>query len=173
MADIVHDSMSVKQLKVRTGYGKGGYLQTSGKVYANSTQTGNVGAGTDTLGTYTLKANSLMAGYGQSVRVICWGKTAANANAKNIVLKFGATVVSQHWGGSPNDKDWILSYTCIQGATGHQTAIGRQFLEGTGETITVQACTEAEGADIIILCTGEGTSNDDIVMHGMLVEFLN
>lgn len=54
----------------------------------NITATGNVGAGEDTLHSYTLPANTLSAN-GQSVQLDLVGFTAANANAKQWRVRWG------------------------------------------------------------------------------------
>ena len=112
---------------------------------------------------------------GKAIKVRAWGKTAANGNNKTIKLYFGATVLATHGLAATNDKDWYMEGTVIQGATGAQSCECSYFLEGAAAmTNTVQAAAETETGDVIVKCTGEsGTASDDILMKGMIVEFMN
>lgn len=147
----------------------------AGAVYSNYTSTGNVSTAETTLGSYTLASNAMPADSGRAVRIKAWGKTAANANNKTIIIYFGAKVVATLALAGTNDKDWVLEADVIQGASGAQTSIGRLYLEGAGnEVILVDTPAETQTGEIVIKCTGEsGTASNDILMKGMLVEFLN
>ena len=111
---------------------------------------------------------------GKAVRVLAWGKTAADADAKIVDIKFGATVVATLATAATNDKDWMLEATIIQGATGAQTAIGRLYLEGAGNVLTfVTTPAETETGAIVVALNADGVNAGDIIMKGMTVEFLN
>src|SRR5436309_2034213 len=56
------------------------------------------------LNSVTLPANAFNAN-GRSVQVIAWGALAANANAKNLKIYFGATAVGTVTGSTANGKD--------------------------------------------------------------------
>ena len=163
-----------RELRCGTGGGLGTF-EVSGRVYSNATSTGNVGTAETTLGSYSILANSMPADSGKAIRVIAWGKTAANANNKTIYIKFGATTVSTLAVAGTNDKDWLLEATIIQGATGAQTAIGRLYLEGAGNQVTlVSTPAETETGAILVKCSAiSATAGDDILMKGMIVEFIN
>lgn len=174
MADYTDDTANLKVITVKTGNGDA-TLQPSGMVYSNATSTGNVTTGNTVLGTYTIKANSMRADSGKTVKMIAWGKTAANGNNKTITLEFGGTTVSTHALAATNDKDWVLKATIIQGATGAQTSIGELKLEGASQDLQfVTTPAETETGDVVARVRAEsGTATNDILMKGMVVEFLN
>ena len=170
----VFDKIKTNKILVGTGDGTG-ELKGAGMVYSNATSTGNVTTGNTTLGTYTITANSMPADSGKAIRILTWGKTAANANNKTITLEFGATTVATLAIAGTNDKDWVLEATIIQGATGAQTAMGELKLEGASQDlqlVTTPAETQT-GAIVARLRAQSGTASDDILLKGMTVEFLN
>ena len=171
---VVQETVETKELRVNTGAGSG-VLQGAGMVYSNYTSTGNTSTAETVLGTYTVTANSMPAASGKAVRVLAWGKTAANGNNKTVIIYFGAKLVATLAVAATNDKDWLLEATIIQGTTGAQTSLGRLYLEGAGnEVILVDTPAETETGDVIVKCTGEsGTASNDILLKGMTVEFLN
>ena len=174
MPQYIDDTAELKELKVLTGNGAG-TLEPSGMVYSNATSTGNGTTVNTTLGAYTIKANSMRAGSGKTVKILAWGKMAANGNNKTITLEFGSTTIATHALAATNDKDWVLTGTVIQGSTGAQTAIGELKLEGASQDLQwVTTPAETETGDIIARLRAEsGTASDDILMKGMIVEFLN
>lgn len=169
-----HDVLTSKQINLKTGSGNG-QLQPSGMVYSSYTSTGNVTTGKTNVGSYSIAGNSMPADSGKAIKVICWGKTAANGNNKTITLEFGATVVATLAIAGTSDKDWVLKATVIQGLTGAQTAIGELKLEGATQDLQfVTAPAETETTATAITCYGEsGTATNDILLKGMVVEFLN
>jgi len=170
----VFDTIETKEFRCNTGAGFGSF-QGAGMVYSLPTSTGNVTTGNTTLGTYTIAANSMPADSGKVLRMIAWGKTAANGNNKTITLEFGATIVATLALAATNDKDWVLEATIIQGATGAQTAYGKLYLEGAGnELISVTTPSETQTGNIVARLRAEsGTASDDILLKGMVIEFLN
>jgi len=58
----------------------------------DTTTTGNIGGGEDTLITYTIPA-SVLASNGDHIEFDTWGSFAANANTKDLKVYFGATVI--------------------------------------------------------------------------------
>ncbi len=168
------DPIQSREIKVNAGKGAN-YIEPAGRIYSSATSTANVSTAETTLGNYTIKGNSMPADSGKAVKIIVWGKTAANANNKTIKLYFDATVVATLAVAGTNDKDWMLKATIIQGTTGAQTAIGELYLEGAGNMLTfVTTPAGTETGDILVKCTGESaTAGDDILQKGMIVEFLN
>lgn len=162
-------------IKSTAGTGTGQPVMV-GTLSVNTTSVGNVGAGTDDLMTYSLPANSLSAS-GKGVRITVWGRCANNANAKTVVLMFGATSVTIPVRTSV-DHAWRATCTVIR--TGANTQLLTADVQGSTVNLTTAADTgvseytptETDTAAIVIKCTGAGTSNNDIVQKGMIVEFL-
>ena len=150
-----------------------------GVASVNTTAVGNVGAGDDDLMTYSLPANSLSVN-GKGLRVLAWGTTANNANAKILSFKFGAVTVFQrtltasqlgYWhaeilifrsGANAQKLFWILSESAFNTIAANKQA--EEVDAGTSETDT---------SAITVKFTGQGTANNDITQEVMLVEFLN
>lgn len=169
----VFDKIKTNKILVGTGDGTG-ELEGAGMVFSTATSVSNAGGAAEDLGAYTITANSMPADSAKAVRVKAWGKTAADADAKVIDIKFGATVVATHASANTNDKDWVLEATIIQGATGAQSAYGKLYLEGAAnELIFVTTPAETQTGAIVVALNADGTNAGDIILKGMTVEFLN
>ena len=66
--------------------------QQGGVLNVNTTAVGNVTTGEDNLITYSLPANTLSVN-GMALRIVAWGLTANNANAKTLKVYFGTVVI--------------------------------------------------------------------------------
>ena len=128
----------------------------------------------DVLFTYSLPASSLNAA-GRTIRVSCFGGTAANGNNKTVKLWFGSEVVSSGVVTS-NNKNWSASLLIGRTGTSTQMVNGNMLVDTTPITGYVAAGAETETAAITIKCTGaSGTTGaaNDVLGKGMTVEFLN
>ncbi len=173
MTGEVKDYIAVKELLVQTGSGSA-TLKGAGMVFSTATSVGNTDGTAEDLASYTVKANSMPAGSAKAIRVIAWGKTAADADAKIISIKFGSTIVATHASAGTSDKDWVLEATIIQGATGAQSAIGQFSLEGTSQDVQlVSTPAETETGDITLALNVDAINANDVLLKGMTVEFLN
>ena len=140
-----------------------------------TTAVGNVGGGEDTLMSYTLPVGKLDLDT-KGVRVTAWGQIANNANSKTLKMYFGSTAIltnsmvinvadnwkiesSVHRTGS-DAQDYVAQLTTVT------TALAAYINTSRG------SLTEDDGATIVIKCTGEATSDNDIVQEGMIVEFI-
>jgi hypothetical protein len=143
-----------------------------GVVDANTTAVGNVGAGEDTLISYSLLANSLSAN-NKGLRVTAFGTTAANGNNKTVKLYFGAAQVVTTGALAANDKDWVIKATILRdGATSQVCTGGGQ----ANAAIIAEAFTdgaEDETGAITIKTTGEATADNDIICKAMLIEWID
>lgn len=169
----VGEHIRVKQCRVNTGNGIAD-MPCMGMVFATAISVGNADGTAEDLASYTIKANSMPVDSAKAVRVLAWGKTAADSDLKIISIKFGGTVVATHASAATNDKDWVLEATIIQGASKVQSAIGQFSLEGASQDIQlVSAPTETETTDIVLALNVDAINANDVVLKGMTVEFLN
>jgi hypothetical protein len=152
-----------------TGFAK---LQTIANV--NTTSVGNVGTGEDDLITYALPANSLSAA-AKGVRITATGTGANNANAKTLKVYFGSATLATLSLTANQANTWKVVADVFSTGTDTQDYNVEVFQDGTVEqhSFAVGTATQDDGAAITIKCTGEATSNDDIVQEHLLVEFLN
>jgi hypothetical protein len=137
----------------------------------NTTAVGNVGSGEDDLMTYSLPANALSAN-AKGVRIKAWGTTANNANAKTVKLYFGAVMLTNSLTtGSANR--WTVEGLVFRTGSNAQDSFGELRETGTGNSdIEVGTLTQSDSGTITIKCTGEATSDNDVVQEGFLVEFI-
>jgi len=126
-----------------------------------------------TLQSYTLPGGSLSAA-GQSVRITCWGATAANSNNKTIKLYFGSTsYATPTFAG--NGQSWFLQMVVMRTAAATQATFGTG-VAGTGSltpvAVVASAGAETLASGVLIKCTGtNGTASaSDITANGMIVE---
>jgi hypothetical protein len=151
----------------------GGAAYSLGGTLTNvTTAVGNVGAGEDTLMSYTLPKNTL-GNAGDKLEIEAFGTLAANGNSKTIKLYFGSQVIFSTGAVASNALDWHIRAAVLR--TGAATQIiTSQF---SGDTVLVTqtadfvAGTQSLAADVIIKCTGEATSNDDISQKGLIVNY--
>ena len=153
-------------------------IDDAAKLLASSVQyavVGNVGAGVDNLMTYSLPADSLNAD-GNYVRIQGWGKTASNATAKNLLLKFGAASVLGTLALTASIAGtWYVDAYVFRTGSDTQDFIGTCH-EGVGTTLAAgkQAiifgtATEDEDAAVTIVFQGEGGADNDVTMEAMVV----
>ncbi len=139
----------------------------------NTTAVGNVGAGADTLMSYSLPASTLLVD-GQALRITVHGTMAGNANAKAITLDFGSTSVALiTTTAAPNGKDWRAEATVIRVGVGTQ----EMFTIASGGTVFEQALRSAPAetltSAVTIKCTATAVADNDVVQRSLIVELLN
>jgi hypothetical protein len=146
-------------------YSLGGTLTT------NTTAVGNVGSGADTLISYSLPKNTL-SNDGDVLEIVAYGTQASNANNKTIKLVFGTTELFTTGAVASNGKDWEIRCTITRTAAATQNC-STVFL---GDTVLVTQMTDFTAATedfttaLTIKCTGEATSNDDIIQKGLFIK---
>lgn len=156
------------------------YLQSLGAVrrlHSSFTQTGNdANTNEKDLGTYALPANTL-ASDGQSIRMKAWGTLAANSNSKTVRLYFGGHTTS-FTTSSATDVKWLIESTLMRYQVGGQRrlnlfSIGASSATG-GAGSTVSTAAQDETTSLTLKVTGQsGTAAaNNIVMDGLLIEFL-
>jgi hypothetical protein len=152
------------------------YIPVSGRLDSQYATVGNVGAGEDDLMAFTVLAG-MMDTEGQSIRVIAWGKTANNANAKTLKAYFGATQVL---GGSgavltvSEAGNWACGFQVLRDSATTQRAVAQAVCgpAGTQSSVCVGAVTapgETLANSVEIKFTGTATADNDITQHGMVV----
>lgn len=155
-----------------------------GNVNADSTGVGNIGAsGPDDLQTYTLPTNSLNQS-ARGLRIVAYGTTANNANAKTVRLLFGGTTVITKIMTVSVAGTWKIEATVLRTGASAQTIYSEAFNNaGTassstdGNTIVEQAgfatATETETGTIVIKTQSTvSTADNDIISQGLIVDYL-
>ena len=145
------------------------------RLNVNTTAVGNVGAGEDDLITYTLPAATLGVD-GMGVRVLAWGYTANNANAKTLKLYFGSTLLVSASLTTSSAGRWAAEMIAIRtGATaqlGYPTMVTHDATSMTLGAGSPGTPAETLSGAVVIKATGTATANDDIVNSLLLVELI-
>lgn len=134
---------------------------------------GNVGAGEDNLITFTLPANILKL-KGDTIKITAYGNFAANGANKEVKFYFGSTLIGDTGAGTPNGTAWRFEGFVSLNSAGNQKAIAHSSTDGISFTdqSTYSTPSEDETGTITIKCTGEASSNNDIIQQGLIVEYL-
>lgn len=152
------------------------YLGALGTLNSQFATVGNVGAGEDTLMTYTMPAATL-ATNGQAVKVLAWGKTASNANAKTLKAYFGATQVLGGSGAvlaTSEAGHWLCGFVVMRSAATTQRATAQAVCGPEATQVTVCVGGVSQPAEtlanaVVIKLTGTATADNDITQEGMLI----
>ncbi len=133
----------------------------------------------DTLFTYTLPLNSMSAN-SKSIRVRGWGKTAANANAKDVKLWFAGTAIADSGVLNLNNSAYTVEMEVTRIDATHVSAVGSWNDNGltTGD-VTVQAnlvVSDLTTNNSVVKLTGASTvigAANDVLGYGMKTWFEN
>jgi len=139
-----------------------------------STSTGNVGAGEDTIFTYTIQASTLAVN-GQAIAFDTAGTFAGTGNNKRIRVKFGATTIFDTGAGAAyNGEDWrIFGKIYRTGAATQKATINAETMSTTtGIPYTDYTTpTETLSGTVVLTITAEATSDNDVVGEIWSVKF--
>jgi|TARA_R100000093_G_C1945501_1_gene74281 hypothetical protein len=138
----------------------------------DTTQTGNVGTGEDNLIAYSLPAETLGAN-GDYLEITAFGTVAANANNKTLKLYFGSSLIYSTGAVAFNGSSWHLKATIIRTAAATQKCIISVDSDDATpmDPATYNTATESLSGSVTIKCTGEATSNDDIVQEALIIRW--
>lgn len=147
-------------------------IPIGGKLVFDTTSVGNVGAGEDTLITYAMAADTLDQD-GSFLDISTWGTFAANANNKRIKLKLGTTTLLDTTAVAANSGSWSLSAKIIRTGSATQKVIASIISDNALvlDSATFTSGTEDLTTDLNLFCTGEATSNDDIIQEGLIINW--
>jgi hypothetical protein len=141
----------------------GGVLKTI------QSDTGNVTTGEDDLHSYTIPASVLSAD-GQSIEVEAVVACAANANNKQVRLKYGATTIADSGVVAQNGGSMVLRARITRTAAATQRALGTvQAAAHVASLYTTPA--ETLSGTVVLKLTGEGTSTDDLISKVTVIKW--
>jgi hypothetical protein len=124
---------------------------------------GSSGA-SDVLSSATVTYGTL-AKNGMSILVNACGRTAANANNKNIYLYFGSTTIFQTGLQAFNDVDWVINAEIVRTSSTSQVAWVNFFATATLEQkIEVVTSSENLATNRDIEIRGGGTADNDVLL---------
>lgn len=149
-------------------------MTPAGLLAVNTTEVGNVGTGVDDLMTYTLPANTIL-NAGESLEIEAGFTFAANGNNKQIALLIGGSEYYTTGAVAQNSGSMVLKMTVA-----YDTSLLSKFstmVQTTGSAAIPNVASVNGGVfnpttSNIIKCTGEATSNNDIVMEFLKVKLV-
>lgn len=159
----------------KTGTDNTGWKSTPSVISLDTTTTGNVGTGEDTLQSYTLPAG-ILKDDGDAIRITLHCTGAANLNTKEVKIKFGSTTVFTTTAlSNPSTLRLVASVLIVRtgAATQKTCSAWNATIVGTntGAAVTATASETLSGA-VTILVTGEATADNDILKQIFQVELL-
>lgn len=172
----INNTNSVKVTATQTGVIAGSsssYAKVAGVIDVNTTAVGNVGTGEDDLISYTIPANVLNTN-GDSIRFRMAGTFAANVNNKRLKVKYGATTLFDTTALAFNGADWTVTGQVVRTGAATQKAVC-QFSSGSVllmSSADYTAPAETLSGTVVLKCTGEATSDNDITEEFHIVEWV-
>lgn len=155
-------------------------VKVGGTLKVDTTTTGNVGAGEDTLITYTTPAGQLAVN-GDYYEFDVWGSCAANANTKQIKVVYGGTTLIDGGAVVLNGVSWRAHGKVVRLTATTQTAtceltVGGTLLSAVNGTISLTtAPTETLSGTVVFRVTGTSAiapADNDIVQNGMVIKWM-
>lgn len=150
--------------------------KVGGVLNMQSTTTGNVGAGEDTLHTYTLPANTLNT-TNRGLRFAMSGAFANNANAKTFKFYVGGSTVFNVSLPTSISGRWILRAELVRSGSNVQVIYGTLSLSDEADNIVdtiyqkAAGATETDTATIVIKVTAEAVADNDVEQYTSLVAY--
>jgi hypothetical protein len=154
-------------------------VTVGGTLKVDTTTTGNVGAGEDTLTTYTTPANQLGVN-GDSYEFDVWGTCAANTNTKDVKVYYGATVLIDGGAVVLNGVSWrahgkIVRVTATTQTASCELTVGGTLLSAVNGTICLTTSpAETLSGTVVFKTTGTSAispNDNDIVQNGMVLKW--
>jgi len=139
---------------------------------------GNVGSGEDTLHSYSFSAGQLSAN-GDTIKAYFWGKTADNANVKDIQFRIDDTSVDTSILDTTLTIDeaghWLAGFVAIRTSSTLCRASAQLVIGPANSPLTHSAsnvtsaftCAWANAVEVRL--TGEATTTNDITVEGGLI----
>lgn len=140
-----------------------------GVLYVTTTQTGNVGTGEDVLASYSVPANTLAVN-NQSLWFEAAGTMANNGHTVTLRVRFGTTgtnLITSYVTAVIGEK-WVVRGRVVR--TGAATQKGYSTYAGAGSQVDLStALNQTLSGAVTLEVTGEGTSNNDVVLESFTV----
>lgn len=137
----------------------------------NTTAVGNVGGGTDTLMTASMRTGT-WARPKSGIRITGWGTTANTAATKTVTLVAGSSTILTTALTTNQAGKWFVEAIVLSTGTDTQDYVSK--LNEYGATAQTDcengSLTLNDGGPLSVSFTGTATNNDDIVQEGMVIE---
>ncbi len=135
------------------------------RIGTDSGPIGNTGSAETTLSSTTISIGTL-AKTNSSILIFACGKSAANANAKTLKLKFGSTELFTTGAQAFNAVDWTLNAELVRTSATTQVCWIQFFATSTlTQKVTVTNSSVSLGVNQTLTITGQSTATDDISLY--------
>jgi len=172
LGDAVAASFEADILKVQVGSADE-YADVPSVLTLNSSSTPSVGASETDLMTFTMVANAMNTNF-VGIRITAFGTYASNSNNKTLKLYFGSATILDTGAVAANNKSWQIQATVLRTGASAQNSIATIISDESsiGAYSSAASPSEATTNTILIKVTGTGTSDNDIVQNGLIVEWI-
>lgn len=150
---------------IKAGASTGQAARVGGTIRTDTTTTGNILTGDDTLQSYSVPADCLSTN-GDTLFGTCSGTFAATANNKTLRIKFGATTIFDSGAlAIAAATDWVLQWEIIRTGAATQKCSARLITSSATQLAYADYSTAGEtlSGAVTLLITGEATATNDIV----------
>lgn len=146
-------------------------LRRMAKTFNDTTEVGNVGTGEDDLITYSVP-NGFLQKDGNRLEFEACIDLAANANSKQIKAYWGSQEIYDSTAQTQNGGTIIIAVTVIRTGAATQKVGVRVNTDASNYSNTANFIdgTQSLAAAVTFKCTGEATSDDDIVQEYLTVK---
>lgn len=165
-------SGTINSTEITTPTGSSAVALSSGVIDTDLVAKGSVGAAETDLISYLLPAATLDV-LNSHIEIMGFGTFAANANNKQLKLKFGSTTLYDSTALALNSGSWkVVAHIFMVSNTVQKCVVEISSSNAllTNSVVYLQA-TETLTLDQNILFTGTATTNDDIVQESLTVKF--
>lgn len=159
--------MNTGALLIQAGTSTGVQAAVGGVLYVNTTEVGVVGAGEDTLMSYSVPANTL-ATNNDSIWFEAWGRTAAFSSSFIVNIYFGGTLIAAKTISVTPIFTWRFIGRILRTGAATQKSIVSDLAINPSSIRATPAETLTGSVAITVKGQGGGT-NDDVVCEGLIV----
>ena len=149
-------------------------VRSGGALIVDTAQTGNVGAGVDSLQFYNIRSNSLAAN-GDSLTFEAAGTFAGSVNTKAVTITYGGTTILDTGAiATTASGSWLVTGSIIRTGASAQKCVVHFSMSDTPAltgfpTYTATAISTTADADFYIY--GEATDNNDVVKQTFRLKY--
>jgi hypothetical protein len=172
ISDVTMTSSNISDTQITHPTGSTIVATAGGTINTNTNTAGNIGASETNLLIYDLLANTLNTDKNY-IEIVGFGTFAANANNKQLKLKFGGTTLYDSGSLALNGGAWKISATIIRVSATSQKCIA-EVSSGNALLPNKSFYTSASedlDSTLTITFTGKGIVDNDVVQEGMIIKY--
>lgn len=143
-----------------------------GVLYETRTQTGNVGSGEDDLASYSVPANTLSAD-GMALEFEAFGTTSGTGATIHLRARFGTSGTNLLYDlvTTASSRDWRIWGRIVRTGAATQKSVTSILTDSLTGNDVVTGLNQTLSGAVTLRITGEGVSNNDIVLEEFVVKY--